>query len=184
MKFKRLYFIGLFLFFESIAVPWVGAENYVSRPLRQDNIHDPTNDAIKFLQEPNQSMGLFPQDRRGQINWVETLNQGLINPRKSLAGDEMGGVPLLEMDMDILMTSTAEMPHVRFPHLAHTRWLVCANCHPKIFIPQKDANPINMTEILGGEYCGRCHGKVAFTLWVCERCHSVPHANSPAAWWR
>lgn len=161
------------------------AENYHTKSLEKDQIHDPKGEAIKILQEPAVAMKEFPLDRRGMPNWVKVLQTGKISPRKSLSGDELGGKEvMLEMDMDIIMTSTAEMPHVRFPHLAHTQWLACSNCHPNIFRPQKDSNPINMTEILGGNYCGRCHGKVSFPLWTCERCHSIPHANSPAAWWK
>ena len=74
------------------------------------------------------------------------------------------------------------MPWVRFPHLAHTRWLDCSNCHPAIFLPQKGANKVNMDAIIGGEYCGRCHDKVAFALWTCERCHSVQHETSTKAY--
>jgi c(7)-type cytochrome triheme protein len=67
------------------------------------------------------------------------------------------------------------MPWVRFPHLQHTEWLTCANCHPAIFIPQAGANPISMSAIIQGEFCGVCHGKVAFAPTLnCGRCHSVP----------
>lgn len=160
------------------------AGRYYTKPLVEDRIHDPTNEAITVLQQPVAALAEFPLDRRGLVNWVKALDKGIIEPRKSRDGDPYGGGEvMLEMDMNIIMTSTANMPYVKFPHLAHTRWLACSNCHPKIFIPQKDANPINMTEVLSGQFCGRCHGKVAFPLWTCERCHSVPHSNSPAAWW-
>jgi c(7)-type cytochrome triheme protein len=90
---------------------------------------------------------------------------------------------MLEMDMDIIMTNTAYMPHVRFPHLAHTQWLDCSNCHPKIFVPEKGANPVHMNAIFRGEFCGRCHDKVSFSLFICERCHSVVHEGSGPKWW-
>jgi hypothetical protein len=48
---------------------------------------------------------------------------------------------------------------------------------------KQGANNPSMDGILAGEFCGRCHDKVAFALWVCERCHSVPHEGSPAKWW-
>ena len=159
---------------------------YVTKPsivsLEDDDIHDKTNPAIKTLEEPTAAMGDFPFDRRGGINWVKAIDEGIINPRMSRDGKhEYMNI----MDMDIIFKNTGQMPWVRFPHLAHTRWLDCSNCHPKIFIPQKGGNPgIGMDAILGGKYCGRCHDKVAFPLWTCERCHSVPHKGSPAAWWR
>jgi c(7)-type cytochrome triheme protein len=90
----------------------------------------------------------------------------------------------MTMDLDIVMKNTQFMPWVRFPHLQHTKWLACENCHPKIFVPQEHANPISMNKVLRGEYCGVCHDKVAFALFVCERCHSVPHEGSGPAWWK
>lgn len=155
------------------------AEKVQTEPLRSDGIHDPENLAIKSLQEPGDSLARFPQDRRGGVDWVATLEQGLIQPRETLGGAE----GMLIMDMDIMFTNTGSMPWVRFPHVAHTRWLDCSNCHPKIFKPQRGANKIGMDAILAGEFCGRCHDKVAFSLWVCERCHSVLHEKSPKKWW-
>jgi c(7)-type cytochrome triheme protein len=155
------------------------AEHVETESLLVDGLHDPENPAIKALQEPKDSLAKFPQDRRGGVNWVQAIEQGLIQPRETLAGSE----GMLVMDMDILFTDTGSMPWVRFPHLAHTRWLDCSNCHPNIFVPRKGANNPSMDGILAGEHCGRCHDKVAFALWICERCHSVPHEKSPRKWW-
>lgn len=147
--------------------------------LRDDKVHDPKNAALAALQEPSEAMAAFPQDRRGGVNWVKALQLGIINPRSDLSGN----LDIVTLDMDILFKDTGKMPWVRFPHLVHTQWLACENCHPEIFIPKIGANNPSMDGILAGEFCGRCHDKVAFALWICERCHSVPHANSPAAWW-
>ncbi len=152
-------------------------------PLAVDGIHDPDNPALPSLQNPEESMITFPKDRRGEVQWVESLNKGIITPRKFVTGDSGEGEELKELDLDIIMKNTAQMPHVRFPHLAHTRWLACSNCHSEIFIPKAGANPVSMEKILKGEYCGRCHDKVSFALWACERCHSVPHPGSPPKWW-
>jgi len=149
--------------------------------LRDDGLHDESNDALNSLQEPEESMHDFPIDRRGGINWAKAIADGTINPRMSRTGEENMNV----MDMDILFKDTGQMPWVRFPHLAHTRWLDCSNCHPAIFVPQKGGNPeIGMDAIIAGKYCGRCHDKVAFPLWTCERCHSVSHKDSPEMWWK
>lgn len=155
------------------------AKQVETESLRSDGLHDPANPAISSLQEPAESLARFPQDRRGGVNWVQAIDQGLIQPRETLSGKE----GMLVMDMDILFTDTGSMPWVRFPHLAHTRWLDCSNCHPNIFVPRKGANNPSMDGILAGEHCGRCHDKVAFSLWICERCHSVPHEKSPGKWW-
>ena len=61
----------------------------------------------------------FPIDRRGAINWVKAIQDGIINPRMSRTGDDQMNI----MDMDILFKNTGEMPWVRFPHLAH--WDLC-----------------------------------------------------------
>lgn len=154
-------------------------------PLADDGIHDPANPAIANLQNPKESMADFPKDRRGEVNWVRALREGFINPRRSVSGNDYAGAEVMQtLDMDILFTNTQQMPHVRFPHLAHTEWLACSNCHPAIFEPRRGANPISMEKILKGEYCGRCHDKVSFSLFNCERCHSVPHAGSGPAWWK
>jgi c(7)-type cytochrome triheme protein len=151
-------------------------------PLAEDGIHDPSGEAINTLQNPAEAMKDFPKDRRGEVNWVQALDQGLIHPRKSRTDDPWENELMQPMDMNILMKATADMPYVLFPHRQHTEWLACGNCHPDIFIPQKDANPITMTKILNGQFCGRCHDKVSFALWTCERCHSVPH-GTVGKWW-
>jgi c(7)-type cytochrome triheme protein len=143
-------------------------------PLAQDGIHDPTDSAVKVLQEPSQGMKDFPRDNAGIINWVKVLNEDLIEPRQSLTGEQT----MYPIDFDIIFKNTGSMPNVRFPHLPHTQWLTCANCHPAIFLPQKGGNPITMSAIIQGKYCGVCHGKVAFPPTMnCGRCHSVPRES-------
>lgn len=158
------------------------ADAYKTKRLAEDGIHDPENDAVRILQEPGEAMIDFPMDRRGQVDWVQAIRDKKINPRRSLSGGEYDGEMMQEMDMDIIMKRTANMPNVRFPHLAHTQWLTCNNCHPKIFVPQRGENLVSMEKILKGEFCGRCHDKVSFSLWTCERCHSVPHEKSGQAY--
>jgi c(7)-type cytochrome triheme protein len=34
-------------------------------------------------------------------------------------------------------------------------------------------NAITMAKIQAGEYCGACHGKVAFPVEACGRCHAI-----------
>ena len=123
-------------------------------------------------------MAAFPLDRRGGVDWVKAMDLGIIEPR----ADILGKSKMMSLDMDILFKDTAQMPWVKFPHLAHTKWLACSNCHPAIFIQKKGANNPSMDGILAGEHCGRCHDKVAFALWTCERCHSVPHEGTPVRW--
>lgn len=146
--------------------------------LATDGIHDPNNPAITSLQEPADAMSAFPLDRRGSVDWVKALDLGIIEPRADIRGE----TEMMSLDMDIMFKDTDQMPWVKFPHLAHTKWLACTNCHPDIFIQQKGANNPSMDGILAGEHCGRCHDKVAFALWTCERCHNTPHEGTPKRW--
>ncbi len=139
-------------------------------PVAEDGIHNPAVASVQVLQQPFEAMANFPRDGQGVIDWVKTLETGLIDPRKSLDGTG----DMFPVDFDIIFKNTQSMPYVRFPHRQHTEWLTCANCHPLIFIPQKGANPVSMSSIIQGEYCGVCHGKVAFPPTMnCGRCHSV-----------
>lgn len=147
------------------------AANPVWKPLGNDDLHDPASPAIGVLQEPEEALIQLPSDTTGnKVLWNEALLEGHIEPRSSLFPDTMIEI----LDMDIIMENTSIMPLVMFPHSPHTEWLDCTNCHDQIFKEEVGANPINMFAILQGEYCGRCHGAVAFPLTECHRCHSVP----------
>ena len=142
-------------------------------PLTDDGIHDPYNSAVGgILQQPVEAMVNFPRDKAGIIDWVKTLESGMIAPRSDVTGD---AEPLKPLDLDIIFKDTAAMPYVKFPHRPHTMWLDCSNCHPDIFVQKKGANDIQMADVLNGKFCGLCHGKVAFPPTKnCMRCHSVP----------
>ncbi|WP_448191358.1 c(7)-type cytochrome triheme domain-containing protein [Azospirillum sp. sgz301742] len=148
------------------------AQAQMHPPLGAEGIYDPTNPSLSVLQAPEEALGPLPPGLSGgnHVNWVEALRRGQINPRKGVAADAQMNV----VDMNVLMSRTASMPNVKFPHREHTEWLACTNCHPAIFLPKKDGNPINMYSILKGEFCGVCHGKVAFPLTDCFRCHNTP----------
>ena len=144
-------------------------------PIAEDGIHDPTVQAVvEILQEPVEAMADFPRDSKGIIDWVQVLEDEMIDPRASVTGE--GEMHIV--DFDVIFTNTGSMPNVRFPHKPHTEWLSCSNCHPAIFLPQKGGNPVTMADIIEGRYCGVCHGKVAFPPTMnCGRCHSVPRKN-------
>jgi len=124
---------------------------------------DPTPDVI--------SLTYLPVDAYGFVDWSEALRQGLISPRDSISGSRGRGQ---RPAGDILIRSKMDfMPDVLFPHSSHTAWLKCSNCHPKIFKKKAGANPISMTAIWKGRFCGRCHDHVAFPIRNCFKCHSV-----------
>lgn len=143
-------------------------------PIARDGVHDPRSPAVGQLQEPRDALSVLPPDVAGNlVRWVEALDRGGINPRTSLRPETEVRV----LDADIIMSRYGSLKAVRFPHRAHTLWLDCSNCHEKIFVSKAGANPITMLRILQGEFCGQCHGAVAFPLTECGRCHSV--ANKP-----
>jgi c(7)-type cytochrome triheme protein len=148
-------------------------------PPPEDGIHDPANDGTHVLQPPRIAFEGLPKTEFGNyVDWVKALNDGLIQPRYDRFDPT---VEPLVMDLDIVREVKASMPDVVFPHKPHTQWLHCSNCHPKIFIPQRNANTINMSAILLGQKCGVCHGKVSFPITTksCTKCHSKP---KPADW--
>lgn len=114
----------------------------------------------------------LPVDRYGLVDWARLVREGKIKPRFSLdpAEEEMPPLP-----MDVLIPAKSDfVDDVVFPHEMHTWWLKCEVCHPKIFIPSKGENHMTMADIAQGEWCGRCHGKIAFPLTDCTRCHVAP----------
>lgn len=120
---------------------------------------------------PEVVMQDLPKDATGVEDWVKAFEQGKINPHESLDLDKKP-VPPLKFDVEI--PATGSMPNVIFPHEPHTYWLDCTNCHPGIFMMKKGGNPISMVKIVNGEFCGRCHGRVAFPIANCTRCHVKP----------
>ncbi len=139
--------------------------------LSKDGVHDPANPGLKLLQEPREALSVLPPDAVGnRVRWVKALEQGAITPRTNILPD----TAIRVLDLDVIMPRTGEMPLVRFPHRQHTEWLDCSNCHEKLFKSKAGTTKaVNMFQILQGEYCGVCHGAVAFPLTECKRCHSV-----------
>ena len=141
------------------------------RDLSKDELHDPQNPSLYLLQNPNDALSRLPADSAGnQVDWIRALNDGYIRPRSGLKDN----IPVRILDSDILLNKTGSIPRVRFPHKPHTQLLDCQNCHEKIFKSKAGATLISMGQILEGEFCGVCHGAVAFPLTECNRCHSVP----------
>ncbi len=140
-------------------------------PPTQDGIHDPGSEGTQALQAPRDSFETLPKANFGnRVDWVAALNNGDIAPRYDRMDPD--AKPII-MDLNIVREVKGSMPDVVYPHKQHTEWLDCSNCHPAIFLPQKGANPMSMAGILLGKQCGVCHGKVAFPVSDCRRCHSA-----------
>ena len=139
-------------------------------PPMKDGIHDPNNDGTAILQHPKEAFSTLPKSKSGnRVDWVTALEKGDVQPWFDLEDPNKAPVVL---DLNIVREVKGSMPDVVYPHKQHTEWLDCSNCHPSIFIPKKGANNISMAAILLGEKCGVCHGKVAFPVAECRKCHS------------
>lgn len=148
-------------------------------PPSEDGIHDPEGSAVDLLQAPKSAFTDLPHGKSGNyIDWTQAMEEGLIKPRFDRVNPDMQAVV---MDLNIVREVKGSMPNIVYRHETHTRWLDCSNCHPGIFIPQKGANNISMAGILLGEQCGVCHGKVAFPVSECRRCHSQTKNQEVAA---
>jgi c(7)-type cytochrome triheme protein len=133
-------------------------------------LHDPASPSLKYLQKSSEAFADLPKAKTGnKVDWVKAIDSGQINPRHDLNDPN---VKPMVMDLNIIMQVKGSMPDVVFPHRQHTQWLDCSNCHPAIFIPQSGANKMSMADNLLGQKCGVCHGKVAFPLSSCTKCHS------------
>ncbi len=131
-------------------------------------------------ENPIAALDVLPVDAIGRVNWTAAVIQGLIDPRGSL-DPKVKDPPPFNLNI-FIEAKTPLMANVLFPHSIHTYWLSCANCHPKIFLPEAGANPISMKEIWKGKWCGRCHGKIAFSPFMprgnCTRCHMILKGES------
>ena len=112
----------------------------------------------------------FPKDSMGNVDWVAAARSGLIDPRPSV---DPAVAARNVLPYDVVLDPGFPNFEVVFPHEPHTYWLSCESCHPAIFEMRAGANPITMAKIFEGEYCGRCHGTVAFRPQTgCLRCHT------------
>lgn len=124
--------------------------------------------AVVVLQDPKEVLADYPLDAYLQIDWAMALKQGLLRPAGVLKGKDKNDT----LDLDSLMKDTGDMPAVVFSHQEHTQLIDCAECHPKPFEMLNNGTPVSMKAIRNGQYCGTCHGKVAFPISSCDRCHN------------
>ena len=118
--------------------------------------------------------GLPPAEYGNRVDWVQALETGKIVPKSDIAGEAEPEV----LDLDILMPVKASMDHVRFSHRIHTQWLTCDICHAGLFEMEQGTSEISKAKMIAGENCGVCHGRVAFPMEDCQRCHNVPRENA------
>ena len=120
---------------------------------------------------------IVPKDKYGLVDWAKAVKDNIVSPKHSI--DPNAEPDAEPMDMDVEIQSKSDFVNdVVYPHAIHTYWLSCEVCHDKIFQMAAGQNNMSMSGIAEGKWCGRCHGKVAFPLTDCNRCHTKP---KPAA---
>ncbi len=153
-----------------VVKPWEGP--WVR--LRQDLIHDPDNPIFELLQEPGEPLHKLPGAEGGNlIDWELARLSGMIEPRETLDPDYQTET----LDLDVFLDTNGSLPVVRFPHSTHTEWLGCNSCHDELFAMKTGETKFTMVDILNERACGACHGKVAFPINDCFRCHDTSHAR-------
>jgi c(7)-type cytochrome triheme protein len=123
-------------------------------------------ESIKTWEEAEK---LLPKDADEGVDWVAAVRKGVIKPRASVDGRVDPETKIFKWDF--YFTGPDPEQDAYFPHSAHTEWLTCESCHPKIF--RSRGIEVVMDKIFEGEFCGVCHGTVAFPLDSCARCHTA-----------
>lgn len=116
----------------------------------------------------------LPTDRFGLVNWVEATKQGVVAP---IVGIDRNRRHRFYEGVILYNATSPTREDVVFEHDVHTYFLDCDSCHPKPFKKTPGEAKITMMKIKRGRYCGKCHGKIAFPIEDCERCHVLPKAN-------
>jgi c(7)-type cytochrome triheme protein len=129
--------------------------------------HEGTYDYASFVAK-------FPKLQAGNlVNWEESETRGLIRPIDSLPGPSPRRPPLKAQADFSIASRGSWMPDIIFSHKKHALWNGCEVCHPEVFPSvKKNTMKFSMFQIAEGEYCGLCHGSVAFPLEECQRCHA------------
>jgi c(7)-type cytochrome triheme protein len=106
------------------------------------------------------------------VDWEEAEATGLITPIDVLEGVSIRKAALKSQEDFAIQARVTWVSDIIFSHKKHTIWNGCEVCHPEIFpAAQKGVVRYTMFHISAGEYCGVCHGKVAFPTTDCAGCH-------------
>jgi len=113
----------------------------------------------------------FPKNAYG-VDWEEAESIGLIKPVDVIEGITIKKPALKTQEDFSIAPRVAWVSDIIFSHKKHTVWNGCELCHPEIFpATKKGVVRYTMFHISAGEYCGVCHGKVAFPTTACSSCH-------------
>ncbi len=125
--------------------------------------------AIESVKSWEEAEKLLPKDQDDGVDWVAALRKGVVKPRAAIDGPGNPQANIFKWDFYFPGPEPEEDAY--FPHSTHTEWVGCESCHPRIFRNREIT--VVMDRIFEGEYCGVCHGTVAFPLESCARCHTA-----------
>jgi len=115
--------------------------------------------------------GKFPKAIYG-IDWELAESKGAIRPADFVEGVSVKRAELQGRADFGMKREFSFVTPVRFSHEKHNVWNGCELCHPEIFpTARKETVQYSMFSNIEGRYCGACHGKVAFPLNNCQKCH-------------
>ena len=115
----------------------------------------------------------LPRIQKDLIDWEKAEEKGLIKPIDYLEGISFKRPPLKAQKDFSIEAKSWRKSDVIFSHKKHVVWNGCEVCHPAIFpSSEKGTLQYSMFQIIDGEYCGACHVNVAFSVWLCNKCHT------------
>jgi len=135
---------------------------YLSHPHDLETDRPPIEDTLDWAE----ALALLPQNKKGEPDWSAALREDIVKPRALDPADRAGDF----FKLDFVIPAEKSKFNAYFPHSSHVVWMGCDSCHPSVF--QFRENDITMKAIRKGEYCGACHGSVAFSAKDCKRCHT------------
>lgn len=110
-----------------------------------------------------------------KIDWNKAEDDGLITAKDFIEGVTFPEQSMVTNTRDEPMSPTLPgLPDIIFSHKKHVAWTGCGMCHPSTFALESGKTKMTMKAITDGQFCGICHGSVAFPLNDCAKCHSKP----------
>lgn len=117
----------------------------------------------------------LPRTLGRAVDWEKAEEEGAIKPIDFLEGLSLQRGAMKAQDDFAIESQASWASDVIFSHKKHAIWNGCALCHPDIYASTKAGTvKYSMFQIFEGESCGVCHGNVAFSLFLCEKCHKKP----------
>jgi len=153
-------------------------DNKIAFGHTKENCEKCHNGDINYGKERVRILSKLPTAKNGNgVDWAKAIKEEAIKPADFILEKD----PPLVFNREIVIESPwAGIAPAIFPHESHGKWLYCSNCHPEIFqIRQYATQDLAMESILDYQFCGVCHGRVAFPPNDnCIRCHpSMRHTS-------